>query len=37
MGTRVRMYVSSVAFRGHILVSDGFDNQVLVLLLADDD
>ena len=28
---RVRLYISSVAYRGDTLVADGFDNQVLVL------
>ena len=28
------MYVSSIDFRGNTLVSDGFDNQVLVLRLG---
>ena len=33
----VRRYVSTVAYRGHALVADGFDNQVLVLNLGYDD
>uniref|UniRef100_A0A7S4MF47 Uncharacterized protein n=1 Tax=Prymnesium polylepis TaxID=72548 RepID=A0A7S4MF47_9EUKA len=31
IGCNVRLYVSTVEFRGHTLVADGFDNQVLVL------
>ena len=34
INTHVRMYVSSVAFRGHVLVMDGFDNQVVVLMFG---
>ena len=32
--TNVRLYVSSVMFRGGVLVADGFDNQVLRLRLG---
>ena len=33
----VRMYVSSIEMRGNLLVSDGFDNQVVVLRMGEDE
>ena len=33
----VRMYVSSIEIRGNLLVSDGFDNQVVVLRMGEDE
>ena len=32
-----RMYVSSIEMRGNLLVSDGFDNQVVVLRMGEDE
>ena len=33
----VRMYVSTVEIRGNMLVADGFDNQVVVLRMGEDE
>ena len=33
----VRMYVSSIEMRGNLLVSDGFDNQVVVWRMGEDE
>ena len=37
MRAAVRMYVSSIEMRGNLLVSDGFDNQVVVLRMGEDE
>ena len=37
MRAAVRMYVSSIEIRGNLLVSDGFDNQVVVLHMGEDE
>ena len=37
IGTDVRLYVSTVVFRGDALVTDGFDNQVLNLRFGEAD
>lgn len=37
MRAAVRMYVSTVEIRGNLLVSDGFDNQVVVLRMGEDE
>ena len=37
MRAAVRMYVSSIEIRGNLLVSDGFDNQVVVLRMGEDE
>ena len=37
MRAAVRMYVSSIEMRGNLLVSDGFDNQVVMLRMGEDE
>ena len=37
MRAAVRMYVSSIEIRGNLLVSDGFDNQVVVWRMGEDE
>ena len=37
MRAAVRMYVSSIEMRGNLLVSDGFDDQVVVLRMGEDE